>query len=510
MMQNNKSRVNNAKLNIFIGIFVQVIATILSFVSRKLFVLFLDVEYLGVNGLYTNILSVLSLAELGLGSVVMYSLYKPVAEDNRPLIRSLLQYFRKLYSVIAIVVMAIGVLLIPFLKFIVTSDLPENDLIVYYLLFLVNSVVSYFVAHKIALLAANQENRIQKLVTLGTTLLLQLIHIGVLLLYPNYMLYVCASIVVTIIGNCALGWITDKRYRYIRDNDDIPVVIDKVSIKTNIKSTAVYKFSIVLLNNTQNILISVMVSTLAVGLYSNYLIIVTALQAFLSIVTSSLSNSVGNLNAANNKDRLLSIFRMLVFAYHLISYFCAICMYFVFNDFITIWLGSAYHLDTFAVFAIAFNFYLTNLLTPIWSFREATGQFVKAKYIMTAAALLNIMFAFPLGRFFGVGGILIATSVSKLLTMVWYEPRILFRHIFLKPQRLYWAQQFRYTLSSIVASALCFGINGCFASDMLSIVLKCVCFFFVCALAFILPNYRADTVKGLKAIAINQIFHIRK
>jgi len=495
---NNKSRTKNLQLNIIVGFAAQFLIILLSFVGRRLFVSFLSVDYLGINGLYTNILSVLSLAELGLGSVVSFSLYKPVSDDNQPMIIALIRFYKKIYWIIAGIITLVGLSLIPLLKYIVTSDLPESELIIYYLLFLASTVSTYFVAHKVALLGAYQENRVQKYIALGTAILQQIIHIVILVLYPNYIVYVASTIVCTLISNIALSRITSRKFRYLSQKDVLTITIDKNAIKTNVKATGIYKLSTVLINSTDNILISVIISTTAVGIYSNYCVVVGALQTFISIVTSSLINSVGNLNTENNKTWMLEIFRVLVFAYHFVACYCGITLFFVFNDFVEIWLGSDYLLSGVEVFAISANFYLTNLLTPVWGFREATGQFYKAKYIMLTCALVNVALSIVLGISFGIFGILIATAVSKLLTVVWYEPKILFNNVFQAKQNTYWMQQGKLCVCTALCIVLCGLISQLFANDMIGIIVRCVLFFVVTVLVFVVVNIKSDEFVYLK------------
>ena len=174
---NNYSRTKNAILNIFFGYFAQISLIILTFIGRKVFLEYLSIDYLGINGLYTNILTFLSLPELGLDAAVIYTLYKPVAENNTKLISTLVSFFKKIYRYIAISIFTLGMLLVPFLPKLVSSTLPEKDLIAYYVLFLINTVLTYLIAHKVALLMAYQENRIIKIISIPVNLFLQLLSI---------------------------------------------------------------------------------------------------------------------------------------------------------------------------------------------------------------------------------------------------------------------------------------------------------------------------------------------
>lgn len=445
----SNSRSKNAVLNIVFGYAAQIGLLVLSFVGRKIFLRFLSIDYLGINGLYSNILTVLSLAELGLDTAVLYSLYKPVADNDIPLINSLLKYFKRIYTVLAFGIFAVGLALIPLLKFIVKSNLDGTDLIIFYLLFLVNTVASYFVAHKVAFLSACQEQRIQKIVTLSSNLLLQILHIIVLLIWGNYYVYVSATVVTTTVNNLILNAICNKIHPHLKDKTE-SVSFEKRPIKSRIYSTFVYKIGGVAINNTDNILISMLVSTAAVGFYSNYYTLISAIQGFIAIISISLISGIGNLGADGNKKRQYEIFGMVLLFYHFVAALGLAGFGLLFNDVITVWIGSDYLFDSKTVFIIAFNFYITNVVTPIWMYREANGLFEQVRYLMLIRAVINIILSVILGNICGTFGILLATAISLIATSFWYEPGILFKNIFETSVFKYWVKQAKYFLATVV------------------------------------------------------------
>ena len=495
-----QSRLKNAKINIYVGIFTQFIILILSFISRRLFVQYLSVEYLGINGLYTNILSVLSLAELGLGSVASYSLYKPVAEDNKPAILGLLKYFKKLYRIIALVITILVIALTPFLKYIITSDLSQAELIIYYLLFLASTVSTYFAAHNMALLFAYQENRIPKLVKLITAVTQQIIHFIILLVFPNYMVYVSSTIICAIFSNYFLSVITTQKHSYLKTKEIPDYDIPKEYIKSNIKSSSIYKLSLVAINSTDNILISVLVSTMAVGLYSNYVAITSAVQSFISIITIALINGIGNLYAENDKKQTLAAFKSLVLIYHFIACMGAIFFYHILNPFISIWLGKEYLMSNNVIIAICLNFFVLNATTPIWSFREATGQFTATKYIILITAILNILLSVIMGYYWGVTGILIATVVAQALTIIWYEPKILFKNVFEDRQSIYWKKQIKYFICSLICVALCGIVSKFMLNGIIGMALFGIETLIICSIIFYLATCRDEEILKIKLL----------
>lgn len=455
----SKSRSQNTILNIFFGYAAQLGTIVLSFIGRRIFLQYLSVDYLGINGLYSNILTVLSLAELGLDTAVVYSLYKPVADGNEALINSLLAYFKRIYFALAGIIFLIGTALVPFLHFLIKSELNRQDLIYYYLIFLANTVASYFVAHKVALLCAYQEQRVQKLVVLSSNLVLQILHIIVLVVWKNYYLYVLATLLTTIISNLALGCVCDKIHPNIKKKLP-PVDFDKKPIREKVYSTLIYKVGAVAVTNTDNILISVLVSTAAVGLYSNYYVVYGSIQGFIAIITTSLISSLGNLGVSGDKKRQYEIFNFALMFYHFTAALGLIGFSALLNDVVELWLGAEYLFDWPTVFIIALNFYISNAISPVWMYREANGLFEQVRYLMLARAAVNIILSVLLGMIWGTFGILLATAISLAVTNFWYEPRILFKKVFDLSVREYWRMQGRYFLMTLLAMAVCYGAIG--------------------------------------------------
>ncbi|HHT67308.1 MAG TPA: oligosaccharide flippase family protein [Erysipelotrichaceae bacterium] len=497
------SRTKNALLNIIFGYIAQIGILVLSFVGRKIFLNYLSADYLGINGLYSNILTILSLAELGLDTAAVYSLYKPVAERDNATIVSLLKFFKKIYYVLAFGILVLGLCFVPFLKFLIRSDLNQNDLIIYYVLFLINTVASYFVAHKVALLSAFQQQRIQKIVTLISNIILQIMHIVVLVIWKNFYFYIIATICSTFLTNIILSITCSKIHPEIFNCTKI-VKVDKKPIVERIKSTFLYKIGAVLINNTDNILISVMVSTVAVGYYSNYLAVISGLQGFLAIITTSMVSGIGNLAVKGNEKDQARLFDIMLLFYHMIGALGLIGFSLLFNNLITIWLGSEYLFDEKTVFIIAFNFYISTVISPVWMFREANGMFEKVKYILLIRALLNLILSILLGKLWGVFGILFATTISLFLTNFWIEPIILCKDILRRKQSDYWLKQLKYALISAVAFILCYLAIFKLGDSLLWLITKALIICLITFTLFVLMNYKTDELIGIKSYIIKK------
>ena len=494
---NINTRSRNTKRNIAIGIINQVIMLSLSFISKTIFIKLLGAEYLGVNGLYSNILTLLSLAELGIGNVMIYSLYRPVAENDKNEIYSLLEFYKKIYNAIAISIFVIGILLIPFLHIIIKSDISIDKLIIYYLIFLLNSVLSYFSIYKSALINATQQIYIINTINTVCTFLQHLTQILILLLTKNYILYLSVQVIFTLVNNVVISNKANKMYPFIKDKSYKKNCIDTQNIKENIKSVFLHRIGNVIMNNTDNILISSILGTVYVGYYSNYNLLIGAVAYFINIIIQSMMSSLGNLNASDDMEKSYSIFNILLLLFHWLSAICSISLILVINDFVTIWLGKEFILNSEIVLCIIFNFYIKNAINPVWMYRETMGLFNNIKYTMLFAALINMILSVILGLKFGLAGIIISTALARIFTTVWYEPKSLFKLKFKKPVKEYWKNQIRYLIGTIITLLISNYLLRGLDISLFNIFIKLVTNFIILTIIFIITNLNNSSLKLL-------------
>lgn len=469
---NTASRSENTARNISAGAVRQVVTLLLAFAVRTVFVRRLGADYTGVNGLYSNILAMLSLAELGVGNVLVYSLYDPLHRGAKDEIQHLLGYYRRIYHLIALVVALLGVAVIPFLPLVLSSELPMERLTVYYILYLANSVASYLVIYKTTLIQADQKSYLQNLVSAVALILQYLAQITCLLLWGSYLGYLLIQIACTIAQNIVLSRLTDKMYPFLQEKRNHEPLHHKQELNDNIRSMFLYKLATVLINNTDNILISVMLGTVFVGYYSNYASLITYVTSFVSIVITGMSASLGNLNAEQNPEKSYAMFRNLLVLFGGITGFCVAAYGTIVQDFIPIWVGEEYLMDGKTVVAVLFTFYLGNIVAPVWMYRETLGLFRQMKYVMFATALLNILLSVFLGHFFGVAGIIGATGLARLGTIFWYEPKVLFQRIFQRNVSAYFKEQGLLLLLNAAVMVLSLTLCEKMGHTLLWIVMK--------------------------------------
>lgn len=404
----------------------KIVSILLTFIGRQIFLRVLSVEYLGINRLFGDILSMLSLADLGLATAMAYSFYKPLADKDEDKLAALIGFYKKIYNIIAAAVAVIGLALTPFLRLIINldSDIPYIE--GYYIIALAGTVISYLFVYKATIITADQRSRIVMKYSIWTNIAALIVQIAILLITGNYTLYCLVTIASTLANNLLISWKANRLYPFIKRKVQLNAD-DRRNIFKNIGSMFIYKIANVVFNGTDNIFISAIISTAVVGKYGNYQLAVTNLAALAYMIFNSLSPSVGNLIARESQEKRMRVFGVTQTVSYWLCGFFVFCLYFLMDDFVILWLGDSYVFDSFTKISILIGFYLSITLYPITSFREATGIYQKTKFAMVAAAVLKIVFSLLLGKLFGLAGIILATTVSKLLTYAWYEPMVLFR-----------------------------------------------------------------------------------
>lgn len=450
-----EGRIKNSVRNISYRLVSQVASIILKFVSRTIFIYILGVEYLGINGLFCEILQMLSLADLGFGTAMVYSMYKPLAEHDEKRLIQLVALYKKIYTIIAISITIIGISLVPFLKYLVNMDKDIPYLNVYYLLYLANTVSSYLVVYKTCILNADQKNYlISKYNTIFNFISLIVTSVFLLLTH-NFMIYLIVQVAVTYANNFYVSHIAEKQYPYINDKVEKLSKEEGKQIFQNVKSVFIYKVANTLVGSTDNTLISVLIGTIAVGFYSNYCMIVNNITLFINIIFSSVTASIGNMVVEENKKKNYDVYCLMQFMSFLMSSVAITVTYLVINDLINVWLGEKFVLEQLVSFAIVLNMYFSVVLMPIWSYREATGMYLQTKYVMVATAVVNLVVSVILGKMIGLAGILFATSIARISTYFWYEPKLLFEQFFGKKVWNYYKDIIKNIVVTFTVATIC-------------------------------------------------------
>lgn len=424
-------RTGNSAKNVVTGIGGQIISLVAQFVCRTVFVYTLDKEYLGVNGLFSNILTLLSLTELGFGTALIYSMYKPIAENDKAAICKLMNLYKYIYRIVAVVILGIGLCLTPFLRYLVSGDTSIENFQLIYVLYLLNTVCGYLLIYKKSIIDAYQKAYIATIYQKTGLIVQNIIQIVVLVVTHNFLIYLVSQICVNVGVNILISNKATKMFHFLSENTK--TIPDKKICKTIAKNTfamSLHKVGGVLVEATDNLIMSAFVGLSAVGIYSNYTLIANNIRSCLIIVFNSFTASVGNLAAVENRERVHETFRTLSFAGFILTGGCSVALYELFNPFIRVWIGEDYLFGTTIVAVVVLNFYIYCMRRVPLMFRDAMGLFWHDRYKSLAEAAVNLVVSIVLAKKIGILGVLIGTTISSLSTCVWIEPLILYKYGF--------------------------------------------------------------------------------
>lgn len=458
----NTSRTSNSLKNMAFGVGSQMLSILMGFFTRWMFIALLGKEYLGVSGLFTNVLSLLSLANLGFDTAIIYSLYKPLAEGDIVAVKGYMSVYKRVYRVVGVAVFVLGCILMPFLPHLINGEvtIPENIYVIYFL-FLLQSASSYFFSYKQSLLTASQQNRINSLYHSIFMVLRNLGEMAVLFFFHAYIPTLLCIIVFQFAENVWIARVTDKKFPFLVDSSAGKITSEqKCALKENVRSLFLYKISGTIISSTDNILISKFQGLASVGLYSNYVYIVDVIRTFLSYIFYSMTASIGNYNATESREANEKMYYNLFFASFWLYGFTGICLGVLLNPFISLWIGEDYLLPNWTVFIIIANYYTAGVQYASTTYREVTGLFKIGKYRPLIAAIINLVVSIVLAYPLGISGILLGTIISRLCVYFWYDPYIIHKTLFGRNLKYYFAIYLLYGLTTLGAGLLCFVISN--------------------------------------------------
>lgn len=448
------TRTDNVKRNLIFNMIKYATQLVLQFVLRTVLIYVMGAEYIGLNGLFTNIFSFLSLTELGIGSAIVFSMYKPIAENDIEKVKTLQNLYKKFYSIIIIVIFALGMVLTPFLKFFVNGEVPSDiNIYVLFVMYLLNTLVGYFCAHKRSLLFAYQRNDVENKIRTFCLLLSTVLQVIVLLVFKNYYVYFSISILFMVV-ECVLIYRTaNKMYPEIRGKSNPLDADTKKEVVKNVTALSMHKIGSAVVFSTDNILTSIFCGIVVLGAYSNYSLITAALTSMFALFINALQGSVGNLVASQTNEYAYSRFKVLRLIFSYLSAFTTICLVVLLQPFIKLWTNDAiYLLDFSTVILICLSFYFSRMRVSVGTFKDAAGLFWNNKWMPIAESLVNLGVSIVLGYFMGINGIFIGTIVSTLVAPFWVEPYVLYKHYFKRGVADYFK---RYVLDFIIMLGAC-------------------------------------------------------
>lgn len=492
-----KSRTDNAIKNTKITMLCHIIYLICSFVCRTVFSKRLGEEYLGIGGLFSNILTILSFAELGLGSALVYRMYKPFAEEDYDKINLYVKLYKKIYSVIMLIILVLGIAIIPFLKYLVDAPNVKENLVVLYLLFLSQTITSYLFVYKKTLLTADQKNYIISLFNEFFNVIMNVLQCIFLLFFTNYILYLMISIICGISNNILCSFYVDRKYKFLNKNVKGSLTKGEiVNLKKDAKGLLTTKIAEAAFSGTDNIFISSFIGIKYVGILSNYTLILTTINSLMNKVFSSMTASIGNLVVSRDKIEKTEnvLFKLFFLNTALYSYIC-IGLALLISEFVTkYWLNSSFYLSNTIVILAIIELYLRSIHFPLFIVRNAMGLFSQYRFVFVIAAVLNIILDFILVKPLGISGLIIATIICRCLTYI-IDIFVVYKYGFQKNPKKYFFNILKWIVFAILCYLLSLFVIMQLKSNIIYFIVKIFIVTIIYLIMFILVYGKSDEAK---------------
>lgn len=466
----------------------QLVTIVLNFVSRTIFIHTLGVVYLGINGLFTNLLSVLSFAELGFSTAIIYEMYAPLAANDERKVSALMNLYSKIYRYIGSGIFLIGIILIPFLEFFIKDPkmIPADmtPLWIIYLLFLLNTSVSYFYNYKRSIIVASQNGYIDSINQMIFNIVRNVLQIVVLLLFNSFVLYLVIQFACTFLSNIFISKKADKLFPYL--NKMKYEIVDKPtlhSIKKNVLAMAFNKLGGVAVGGVNNLLIAKFVGIVAVGCYSNYLLIINTVRTVFIQLFTPITASVGNYVVSKTHDESYAFFKKLLFVNAYIAILFSVCIATLVNPFIELFWGRQYVFSLELTLMIVLCFYIDRMRQSAQIFIDVNGLFWQIKWRAAFEAVLTILLAFLLLIKFkmGIDGVVLGTLLVNIFINLWWEAYVVYKNIFKRTVWSFISIQSKYLIVLSFCFSLIFYLNSFLKNNLQDFIMQIV-------ISFLLTN----------------------
>ncbi len=511
----SKSRTENTVRNISAGLFNRMITIILPFINRTAILWILGTEFTGLASLFSSILNVLNLAELGFNTAIVHSLYKPMANKDEKKICETVSLFKKIYNIIGTIVLIVGLLLVPFLPYLIKGEYPNSiNLYTIYILYLVNSAISYYLfAYKECLLIADQRDDIAKNIRTFVNIIKYICQFIVLLVTKDFYLYLIVSIFGTILTNICIQFATVKMYPFYRKIKGKQKIGN--DLKKQVQGLMINKICDTFRNSFDSLIISSFIGLTATAIYGNYYYIYSAIYGIMLVICNAMSASVGNSIVKKDENENYKDLLILSQLFSWILGVATVCLLCLYQPFMKIWAGSDLLLPTFDMILFCIYFYIINMNNIRNQYVSGTGIWWKLKISYVIEAISNLLLNFILGKLFGITGVILATIITIFLFNYLQRNKVLFNNYFKNNSILvFYKEQFYYLFITIIASTIsylaCLLIRD---NSILHIIIKGIIAFsvsnIVIALSYMYTKRFKDTKVMINRI-INTLLHKKK
>ena len=488
---------------------------VISFVSKSIFIKELGNAFNGVNYLFTGILNALNLAELGFASAIAYALYKPLATGDHELAAVLMNLFKRVYRIVALIVAVIGTFCIPFLQHLIKEDISTlpfslGELRIYYAIYLLNDVLSYLLAYKRTIITADQQSYIISAVDYSCNIVLNILQIVLLVVTKSYYAFLVIMLAKTVINNIIIAVIANKKYPYIKQYKNAHLLSeDKKKLFGNVRAMMLHKIGAVVIINTSTIVVSAVVGVMENSLYGNYTMIAMQVMAFINIIFSAVTASVGNLCAEEIIEKQVQVFENMNYLSLWIGYFVFVCYVCLFNPFIDIWLGQGMTFGMATVVMFSVNQCVSYVRKSVNTFKDAKGLFRPDRYKPLIESAVGISLAIGLGHLWGVFGIMLGYTLATVCIAVPVEQWVLFRKGFNISGKKYVIEMLvMVALTGVVATGMYF-LLGLLPNGIGWFVLRLLLCLTIPNIVFVLLTFKTPEFKYFWSVGMSMLGKVK-
>lgn len=429
------SRINKSIKNTMFGLCGMMIVMLLSFVSRSIFIRYLGQEFNGLNSLFTNVLSLLNLAELGFASAVAFALYKPLANNDSKSISMIIGYLKRVYMIVAVVVSVAGIICMPFLEYLIAEPLDTLpfsllQLKCYFGMYLLNTVMSYLLAYKRTIITADQNQYVISNTDNLANIILNIFQIVFLLITKNYFIFLGSMIAKTLFTNIFLSLYANKKYDFLAIKPEKITNELKAPIVKNIKALVFHKLGSVIIFGSISIVISTFIGLTQTGIYGNYSLITAGVLSVIGVIFTSFTASIGDYCTSASVDSQKSMLSKIDFIGNYFAYFTFICFTTLFNPFINLWIGDNSTFGIPVVIMIALYQMVTYIRRPVGTFKDAKGLYRQDMFKPVLEAVVGVGLAIGLSYVLGIFGIILGYTLATLFISMPIEIYVLYKHGF--------------------------------------------------------------------------------
>lgn len=502
------SRTKNTLRNIAFGSLNRMINIVLPFISRTVILYVMGTQYLGLSSLFSSILSFLSLTELGIGSAMIYSMYKPIAQNDHATIKALLNLYQKIYRVIGWIILGLGLALAPFLEILVPEQLPDDiNLHVLYIIYLFNAVLSYWLfAYKNAMLQAYQRDDINSKIASVIAPLSYLVMLGSLVLTKNYYAYVMWLPVFTVATNILRLILVNRTFPDMEPAGDVDPEL-KQSIFKKTSALIGTKLNTVVLNAADNIVMSAFLGLTAIAMYGNYHYIMSSIIGFLGIAYSSMTAGLGNSLQTESLDDNYRNFEKFSFINSWLVGWCAVCLVCLYQPFMKIWVGEELMFPFYVVLEMGLYFFVYQIRKIPVVYKDAAGIWWEDRFRPYVCMIVNVVLNIALVQIIGISGIILSTVFSLFISIPW-ENYTIFKYVFHRSSRSYYKKMFLSIISMLLAGTVTLGICSCFGDGIFDFLFRGIVCVVVPNVIFVACSFKRDefkeTMKFVKRILKRQ------